>query len=92
MSRIPGFEAETSLDRQRGTYRAMTAVATSGAVGGLSMLGPATGFLIDLFPPLLCCSPGFGCITRRWSPLEHCKCIRDFSGPRFFCRPSVARP
>jgi hypothetical protein len=88
MNRIPGFEADASLGLHRGTYRALAAV---GAGGGLSMLSPAAGLVIDRVPPLLCCSPGSGCITRRWSPLEHCKCIRDLSGPRFLCRPSVQR-
>jgi hypothetical protein len=102
MNRIPGFEAESSLDRPRGSYRATAGFGTSSAAGGLSMQASPTaltpGLGIDLFPPIRCCGfvpmlQRFVCVTRRTSPLEQCRCTRDFFGfPIILCRPPVNAP
>jgi hypothetical protein len=100
MNGIPGFQAESSLYPPRGSYR-VTARA-SGAVDGFSMqasltaLAPAVGLGTDVFPPMRCCGyvpmlHRFVCTTRHVSPLEQCRCIRDFFGfPIILCQPPVA--
>lgn len=101
MNGIPGFQAESSLDRLWGSYRAPASFGASGAAVGLSMqawptaLAPGLGLGIDLFPPIRCCGfvpilHRFVCTTRRASPLEQCSCTRDFFGfPIILCRPPV---
>jgi hypothetical protein len=102
MNGIPGFHAESSLNPPRGSYRATAGFGASGAAGGLSMQASPTalapGLGIDLFPPIRCCGfvpmlQRFVCVTRRASPLEQCRCTRDFFGfPVILCRPPVNAP
>jgi len=104
MNRIPGFEAELSLDRPRGNYRATVGFGISGAAGGLSMQASPTALApglwpgIDPFPQIRCCGfvqmlQRFVCVTRRASPLEQCRCTRNSSGfPIILCRPPVNAP
>jgi hypothetical protein len=104
MNGIPGFQAEASLGPPRGSYRATAGLGASRAADGLSMqasptaLAPAQGLGVDLFPPIRCCGyvptlHRFVCTTRRASPLEQCRCTRDFFGyPIILCRPPENAP
>ena len=88
---MPRFTAEVSLYKTSQMYR--------GAMqGSPTALTPSLGLGIDLFPPIRCCGfvpmlQRFVCVTRRASPLEQCRCTRDFFGfPVILCRPPVNAP
>jgi hypothetical protein len=91
MNALPGFQAEASLGPPRGRYRATTDFGASRA--GLSMQASPTA--VWGFPPIRCCGyvpmlHRFVCTTRSASPLEQCRCTRDFFGfPIILCRPPV---
>ena len=99
MRGVPEFQAEASLGRPSGRYRATAGFRPPDAAG-LSMrlspmaVIPAQGLGIDLFPPIRCCGwhPTLGrfvCITRRARPWEDCVCNHTPFGPAISCRPRV---
>jgi hypothetical protein len=81
---IPGFTAATTLNTP-GSVEA----CTTERIAPLPL-----GSRPIRFPPLQCCGidPFSGkprCITRPWSPVEHCVCKDTSAGPSFDCRPLV---
>ena len=98
MTGVPGFQAEASLGRSSGRYRATVGFRGPGAGSSMRVsptaLIPAQGLGIDLFPPIRCCGfdPMWGrivCVTQRARPGEDCVCHHTRFGPLISCRPRV---
>jgi hypothetical protein len=91
MRGVPGFQAEASLGRPSGRYRATVGLRAPGAAGlsmRVSPMAMAPGLGRDLFE-IRCCI-GRDCVTRHSNAGEDCVC---FTNPRFgpfiACSPRV---
>jgi hypothetical protein len=94
MRGIPGFQAEASLGRPSGCYRATAGLRPPGAGSSMRVSPTALGLGLgrDLFE-IECCQfvLGRGRVCRKWhqEPGEDCACVYTRFGPFISCIPLV---
>jgi hypothetical protein len=94
MRGVPGFQAEASLGRSSGCYRATAGLRPPGAGSSMRVSPTALGLGLgrDLFE-IKCCQfvqgRGLVCTKRHQEPGEDCTCVHTRFGPLITCSPRV---